>query len=242
MGPDRYRPRLQAPAPAYPLPPGELGPNSPEEEFARRHPQPLVAVAELERAARRVVGVHSCRVLRQGEEPLPQRVRVVVQAARRLGVAKDIQSAWFSLWNLYVPRSLFAVTAIRSPRDLGPDRGRLQLVQCALSRSGATLEVGVTLYAAGREFDGRSAAAAAGADPVRLAAAAALVAVEAATGRGGWHLLELRRLRVAGANAVLCAVGTEQGQVLLGVGQVRSDEREAAVRAVLNALNRRMAP
>jgi len=216
--------------------------DSPEDTFAAEHPQPFVEGEELERAARRVIGVHSCRVLRREGEALPYRVRVVAQGARRVSVAKDIQSAWFTLWSLYVPRRLFVVTAVRSKLDLSPERRRLQLVQCTFTRAGATLEATVALFAGGQTFEGRVAAPAVSADPLPLAAQAALVAVAAALpeGRGG-DLVELRRLKVAGVRVILCAVGDRQGQVLLGISRVRGDERDAVVRAVLDALNRVLA-
>ena len=192
--------------------------------------------------ARGVVGVHSCRVLRRPDEALPYRVRVVAQGARRVSVAKDIQSAWFAVWGLYVPRTLFVVTAVRSRLDLLPERRRLQLVQCTFTRSGATLEATVALFAGGMTFEGRAAAPAASADGLQLAARAAMEAVAAAlpAGRGG-ALIEMRRVKIAGTSAVLCAVGDGKGQVLLGVSRVRSDDRDAAVRAVLDAMNRLLA-
>lgn len=239
---DRYSPRKQAPKPQWPGLEGEAHDASPEEAFAAKHPQPLVETADLERAARRVIGVHSCRVLRNDGEALPYRVRVVAQGARRISVAKDIQSAWFTLWSIYVPRRLFVVTAVRSKLDLAPERRRLQLVQCTFTRAAGTLEGTVALFAGGQTFEGRASAPAVSADPLRLAAQAALVAVAAALPDGrGCDLLEMRRLKVAGVGVILCAVGDRQGQVLLGLSRVRGDERDAAVRAVLDAMNRLLA-
>jgi|GEM_PF-4085059 len=237
---DRDQPRAKVSLPAWPASGGADGlPGSPEEQFASGHPQPHVEVAELERAARQVLGVHNCRVLRRGEEALPCRVHVVVQGARRLAVAKDIQSAWFALWGLYVPRALFVVTAVRSRLDLIAEVRRLQFVQCTLTRAGPTILASVALSAGGRTFEGHAAQPALSADPMRLAAHAALEAVGAALpgGRPG-DVIEMRRLRVAGASALLCAVDDGRGRLLLGVARVRGDERDAAVRAVLDAVNR----
>ena len=238
MGPDRYRPRLQAPAPTYPLPPGELGPASPEEEFARRHPQPLIAVAELERAARRVVGVHSCRVVRQSQEPLPQRVRVVAQAARRLGVAKDIQSAWFALWGLYVPRTTFTVSAVGRGDDLGPRRLRAQLREIRAESGGGTLRVVVALSNRGRRLVGEASQPQGGADAPRLAALAVLQALRPLLPATAADLVDFRRIHVGGVAALVCAVGMGGGRILCGICEVGADERLAAARVVLDALNR----
>lgn len=222
------------------VPAETFGPG-PEEEFAARHLQPLVDARELERAARRVVGVHSARVLRNDGECLPYRVRVVVQGSRRTAVAKDIQSAWFAVWNLYVPRSVFAVTAVRSPLDLGSQPRRLQLCNLSFQRTPADVSATVALFARGRTLQGRAAVPLLTADLRRLAAEATLEAVRAALPVGdALELLELRRVTLGGAPALLCALAGGRG-TLLGICQVRGDEREAAVRAVLDAANRVLA-
>jgi hypothetical protein len=233
------RPRQAGPDGAA-APAEALGPD-PEEEFAARHVQPYVEAEDLERVARGVVGVYSVRVLRRADEPVPYRVRVVAQGSRRTAVAKDIQSAWFALWSLYVPRRAFAVTAVRSPLDLGPDRRRLQLCHLSCVRAAAEVAVTVALFSGGRIVEGRAAAARAGADLRRLAALATLDAVRPALAGPLPELVELRAVRVGGVPALVCALARPRG-MLLGVCEVRGDEQEAAARAVLDAVNRLLEP
>lgn len=210
---------------------------SPEDAFAARHRQPEVAVADMERSARRVVGVLGCRVLRPEGAALPVRVRLVVEARRRSAVAKDVQSAWFTLFGLYVPRRLFMVTAVRSRLDLLGERRRLQLCRCTIERRLDGIRAEVGLYVAGRVVIGR-AQDGPGTDDRRLAAAAVLDAVRGANSASvPLALLDVRLLSVAGVPVALCAVGGG-GQPLLGICQVRGDEREACVRAALDAINR----
>lgn len=210
---------------------------SPEDAFAARHRQPKVVSADLERAARRVVGVLGCRVLRMEAEALPVRVRLVSDVRRRSAVAKDVQSAWFALFGLYVPRRLFMVTAVRSRLDLIGERRRLQLCQCMIERRPDGIRAEVGLFVAGRVVVGR-AQGGPGTDDRRLAAAAVLDAVHAArASQDTLALLDVRLLPVAGVPVALCAVGGG-GEPLLGICQVRGDEREACVRAVLDAVNR----
>ncbi len=214
-------------------------PASPEEEFASSHAQPFVEAAALESAALEVVGVQRCRILRRADDPLPYRVRVVVEGSRRLAVAKDIQSAWFALWGLYVARSAFVVTALRNVSDLKEEGRSLQFVQCIATRSGATAQASVTLSAAGRAFEGHARQPASDADAMKLAAHAALEAVRAADPRRcPGDVVEMRRLRVAGSLAILCAMDDGRGRLLFGVSLVQDDERAAAVRAVLDAAQR----
>lgn len=214
---------------------------SPEEEFAAAHIQPYVPTGDLERVARRVVGVHSCRVLRQGDEPVPEKVRVVCQADRRTKVAKDIQTAWFALWDLYVPRTLFYVTAVRSRLDLLPERRRLQLCRVRFHRREGGQAASVDLFWHGRYYQGRVVSGTRDADPGRLAAEATVAAVrEVLPLHAALDLMELRRVQVAGVLALVAAVEARQ-RLLLGVAQHRGDVREAAARAVLDATNRLLA-
>jgi len=219
--------------------PGGL--QGPEEAFAAAHPQPWVATEVLERVARQVVGVEACWVIRDGDVPLPRQVRVVVHGSRRSAVARDIQSAWYALWGLYVPRSHFVVTAVRSRLDLLSER-RLQLRRLEVLRDrdhGAVATV--VLFGRGRLFEGQ-ARAEAPLDTARLAAEAAVraLAVALGLGRGGDDpiaLLDVRRTELGGVRALVAAV-VRQGAVLLGISAMGADPAEAAVRAVLDATNR----
>jgi len=228
--PARLAVRGAAPAPA-----------AGEDEYAAQVEQPVVAAAELERAAARVRGVHSCRVLLRPGERLPAVVRLVAQGERRTAVAKDVQSAWFALWGLYVPRRCFVVTALRGTEDLGLAPRRLQLSQLSFDRSGAEVTATVTLAARGRTLQGRAALPSAGpaVDVRRLAAEAVLVALrEVLPPAFEPDLLELRRVRVGGVLTLLCAVSGPRGEPLFGICRLRGDEREAAARSVLDAINR----
>lgn len=214
--------------------------SSPEDEIAARQVQPFVTATDLERAARRVRGVHACRVMRQGDEPVPERIRVVVQGGRRLSVAKDIQSAWFTLWGLYVPRRLFVVTAVRSRADLLPERKRLQICQLRFAHDGDGLAAVVSLFWNGRVYEGQARVPAAS-DAVWPAAEATAAAVRGALPLGaGVELLAVRRLSLAGRDAVIVALAA-RGGTLMGIAQSRGNHRESAARAVLDATNRMLA-
>lgn len=216
-------------------------PPSPEEEYAQARVQPTVDAAELERVALQVVGVYRCRVLLARDRTLPERVRLMVQGSRRLAAAKDVQSAWFALWGLYVPRGRFVVTAVRSPRDLESGEGRLRFLRCALTRDPDHVRAEVHLTRGDRLWVGQAEQVAGSADQVRLAATAALQALRVAV-PGGYlcEVVEVRRLRVAGVALLCCAVQEPRGDLLFGVAPVHGDEPSAAVCAVLDATNRRL--
>ncbi len=211
---------------------------SAEEVFAARHPQPRIATSDLEDSAGRVVGVYACRVDRAQGAALPDRVRVVVKASRRLAVAKDIQTAWFTVWNVYVPRGRFVVTPVRSPLDFQPRIRRLQLCEITLHHDGEKLAATTALFSGGRTYEGTAESPAEGADICRLAALATMEALrEALPPEVQMELAGVRLVVIAGCRAVLCALAGRD-RVLLGVCEVRGDERDAAARAVLDAANR----
>ncbi len=211
--------------------------DSPEEGFAASHPQPVVAVADLEETARRVRAVYACHVERSPGARLPERVRVVAHAARRLAVAKDIQSAWFTVWNLYVPRGRFVVTAVRSPVDVQRRERRLQLCQLTFRRDADRLTATTALFCGGRVHEGE-ASGASGTDPCRLAALATVKAMGAAfPAEARFELADIRIVPLAGRRVAVCALDAP-GRLLYGVCEVRGAERDAAARAVLSAANR----
>jgi hypothetical protein len=200
--------------------------------------QPFVPTADLEGVARRVRGVYACRVLRGGDEALPERVRLVAQASRRLAVARDVQSAWFAAFGLYVPRERFAVTAVRSRLDLLPERRRLQLCRLELVEEDGVPRVAVALYWQGRVFHGECRGVD---DRARAAALATSYAVRAALPPGAeLELLEVRSLVLGGQPAVACAVAAGP-RVLFGLAADAGAVHEAAARAVLDATNRLLA-
>lgn len=217
---------------------GQAEADSPEEAFAAQHEQPLVAAGELEETACRVRGVYACHLERSAGARVPERVRVVVHAARRLAVAKDIQSAWFTVWNLYVPRGRFVVTAVRSPVDVQRRDRRLQLCQLAFHRDADRLTATTALFRGGHVFEGEASGATGTADAFRLAALATVKAMGAALPTEmHFELVDLRIVAIAGRRVAVCALNG-RGRLLYGVCEVRGAERDAAARAVLSAVNR----
>lgn len=209
-----------------------------EEAYARGIAQPLVGAAELEAAAARVAGVRACRVDRRPGAATPERVRVVADRERCSAVAKDIQSAWFALWGLYVPRTTFTVSAVGRGDDLGPRRLRAQLREIRAESGGGTVRVVVALSNRGRRLVGEASQPQGGADAPRLAALAVLQALRPLLPATAADLVDFRRIHVGGVAALVCAVGMGGGRILCGICEVGADERLAAARVVLDALNR----
>jgi len=213
-----------------------VGVAGPQEALAASMEQPLVDAADLERLARRVTGVQTCAVVWNSGARLPQEVRIVARGPRRIAVARDVQTAWYAVWGLYVPRGRFVVRPPHRPAE----RGRPRLRSVTVERARDVLEVAVTLDCRGRRLRGRASESGPASDVRRLAARATLEALGPVLSDGYRpELVELCRIRIAGLLALICAVSGPRGAApLLGVCRLGPDEGEAAARATLDALNR----
>jgi hypothetical protein len=202
------------------------------------------SVEALERLAISLRGIFSCRVHWQEGEAVPSFVRLVCDRDRRTAAAQDVATAWFAAFGLRVPRDSFAVTAVRSPADVRPASRRFQFCELGYGRAGNANEARVALYLGGETFIG-SAVVEDEDDRLRLAALATLAAVSQAVPElPPFVLEEVQESAVGGRPCVLAVVATSErgrGVPYLGAAFVRRDALEAAVRAVLDAVNRQLA-
>lgn len=200
-------------------------------------------VEALEQLATSLRGVFSCRVQWTDGEDAPDFVRVVCDKDRRSLAASDIATAWFAAFGVRVPRECFAVTAVRSPADVKPVARRFQFCELAYGRTGGAIEARVSLFRGGETFIG-SAVAGGDEDRLRLAGQATLAAVgQAVADLPVFALVDLQETAVASRPCMLAVVSAPQrgkGWPYLGAAFVRHDPLEAAVRAVLDAINRQL--
>jgi hypothetical protein len=125
-----------------------------------------------------------------------------------------------------------------------PSRLTVERVQLVSAGLGAT--VSVTLSLDGRSFEGAAEGAATQSGLLRSVAAATLRAVERIT--DGSARFEVEHVEIARtgtdqtALVVITMVTGRSAQRLSGASVVREDTRQAVIRAVLAALNRRMEP
>jgi hypothetical protein len=197
-----------------------------------------------ESLARRLRGVYGCRVEMDAASGVPARVHLTADVSRRTAVARDVQSAFFAALGVMVPLERIAVTSVRGPGGATAPvmgSGRLRLTGVRFEEDRAGLRVSVSLRQGEHEATG-VAEAGPGEDPLRAGGAAALAAVAVARGWSDAASLEDVALLPAGSRqAVLARVRVSAagaGDLRLGAALVRNDPREAAVRAVLDAVNR----
>ncbi len=208
---------------------------SAEEEYARTLPrQPEVDPALLERAARSVHGVYRCHIVPDRANVVPKRVRILSRNDRRGAVAKDIQSAWFALFGLYVPRTRFEVVPLQGAMDSVLPR-RVVLRSCVEERTVAGSSVTVRLTYGEKLWEGRASSAVIRAME-GLAADATLQAVRLAGVSASIEGVTLTHVGLK--EVVVVSVETGDEHPHFGVSAVRDGVGPAAARAVLAALNR----
>lgn len=202
-----------------------------------------VTAEDLEQLAAGLRGIFTCRVQWAPDEATPSFVRVVCDKDRRNAAATDVMTAWFAAFGITVPRERFSVTAVRSPVDVRPAARRFQFCELGYGRGEGPKEARVALYLGGETFIG-SAVVEGEEDGPRLAALATLAAVgQAVPDLPAFVLEEIQEATVGGRACALAVVsGPERGKGFpyVGAAFVRDDPLEAAVRAVLDAVNRQL--
>jgi hypothetical protein len=205
--------------------------------------EPGITPQMLEDLAMGLRGIFTCRVTWEAGAAAPAQVRVVCDADRSTAAPHDIATAWVAAFGVQVPRDRFTVTPVRSPSDVKQRTHRFQLSEFGYGHTGNAIEARVSLFLNGETIVG-SAVAEGEVEWLRLAADATLAAVAQAVPEAPLFSLEdIQETTVGGRPCVVCVVAArERGKGLpyLGACFVRQDRREAAVRAVLDAVNRQL--
>jgi len=203
------------------------------------------SIPQLQEAVREVHGV--ARALVRWPDPLgPAELQVEFRSdADREAVARDILAALREVGGVDL-----ATLAIASATQSDPTpRSARRPVFSSLSVDRGDLDaaVEVTLSVEGRHVVGRGEGLSTAAGTLRTAASATLAALEELVGtdaRVQLDWLELVEVGSPGRPQVVSAAVTfltrDGEEVYVGSAIVRGDEREAAVRATLDALNRRL--
>ncbi len=176
-----------------------------------------------------------------GVESLHVLARSTRSAAR---ICRDVQSVLKTQFGLDVDIQRISVAQIAGELEtaIPPLRPRLESVLYAIQGSEAQAEVGLEFE--GRVVSGKARGACSKSNRLRLVAEATLAAVGAYMGDAVTCGLEdVALIALSGRPVVVTTVSVSSGQkdeVLTGACTVGRDELEAAARATLDSLNRRI--
>ena len=195
-----------------------------------------------EEIVRRLRGVVSVRVEPDQSGGLAL-IHVLGQADRSPKlIAMDVASALAAELGVQVDPRQIRVAAMRSAEaQAPPPQSRLKYVGLSVASLRNTTEVKVHLEDRGLLYEGVASGPNIGRTRLDLVAEAALRAVEVFLRVAGLLILDAVSVPKAGEREVAVVVITlagQEGEVLSGSSVVREDQREAVVRAVLNAVNR----
>jgi hypothetical protein len=199
---------------------------------------------QLEEAIRSIRGVQSTRVI-IGPSGQVDEVHVLAGAGRNpKQIVRDIESVFQAGFGLSLDHKKISVaqTELETQAVVPVERARLARVAC--SSAGARTEVTVELEVDGQLYAGQAAGPTSPNGRLRQVAAATLEAVESCFSNSLTIALEeVATVTVGRRNIVvviLSLIRAGQENVLVGSSQAWDDDREAAARAVLDALNRRL--
>jgi len=196
---------------------------------------------ELEDTLARLPSVHAVRII--GDRDRVREVHVLAapeKAAKQ--VVRDVQTLVLARFGIDLDRRLISVVQI-GPDRLRADQERPVILGVHEIPEGARTTVAVTLRWHGEEYAGTATGPAAPSARLRLVGEAALRAVERIVGD------EVLALDAVGAPAVgmrrvivvvVVSTGPRGEEITVGSALSQEDDSDCTVRAVLDALNRRI--
>lgn len=211
-----------------------------------------VLTTDIERLIASISGVSAAKVVTDAEGRIVE-IHVLADTGKSpKQIVRDIQSCTMAAYGIPVDYKTISVAQIEPElRQAAAPQPAAVLTVPRLLYVGLTVrtermraEATVALELNGKRFEGTARAPANERGRRNACASACLAALHAYLGDDGLlQLLETQKSRIAGFDAVTAAVGFLDGDretVLLGTAPVRPDatEDDAAVKAVLDALNR----
>lgn len=201
--------------------------------------------ATLEEAILQIPDVRAARVVSDAAGN-PIEVHVVASGGKTpKQIVRDVQTVAQATAGVPVDHRIVSVVQFpEEERTMVPPELRVMFEEISTETRGTTSRVRVVLTRGDRQASGESSGLTSGESLVRLAASAAVEAVKGLQSNGPW--LALEDVAVVGLGAHDVAVATvvmgPGPQTVSGSAVVTGQPVESAVRAVLDALNRRLFP
>lgn len=199
-----------------------------------------VKLAEMEEYIRQVQGVVSAKVVCANAEI--QEIHILADGSRNpKQLVRDVETIILVKSGLNIDHRKISI--VQFP-DSFPGECRIKLNSTAFKRSGQQVTVTVELGLDDQVYAGQASGPNTGSNQLRLVARATLEAVEQYLGFRNFFVLEdIIKISLSGRQAVaVCVVMVFEmdEEALYGIAAVESSLLEAASKAVLAALNRRL--
>jgi len=206
--------------------------------------QRIPTAREVQEAIERVRGVVASRVV--AEDGVISEVHILAQTGRSAKqIVRDVESVCAAQFGITLDHRKVSVALIHQPEssERYPIR-RPEIAGVRVETAGRKVEVHVTLGVGDASYEGSAEGTGGAVHRVKVAALAALNALERYLGHGcRFELDDLVPFHLGGWDGYLAGVvmvsafGEEQ---LVGSALVKIDQMDAAIRAALDAVNRRI--
>lgn len=199
---------------------------------------------ELEESLTRLDSIDAVRIVNDGDRIAEVHVIAALEKPAKQ-VVRDVQSLAMARFGAAIDRRVISVVQIR-PSDLAPvATARPAVVEVMETPNGTRTTLNVTLRHRDEEHTGSATGPAVSSARLRLIGDAAISAVEEAYDELPPVALDSIAVTQVGSRRVVVAVVVAAGergaeQMVVGSALSQGDDGEAAVKAVLNALNRKL--
>ncbi len=202
-----------------------------------------IRLEDCESLIRQIRDVISVNIV-PGESRQIEEIHVLADDVRSAKqIVRDIETLFRVEYGLDLDHKKVSVVQLKKEQKL-PQEKRLKFSSIQVALQGNRMEAVVELASAKKSCQGKLSGAGSRANRLRLVAEATLQAAGGFLDNGTCLLLEEVNLFTLGSRQVVCVALTyikgSQEESLVGIALVRQDEKEAVVRAVLSALNRRV--
>ncbi len=187
----------------------------------------------------RIPEVMSCKV-KLGDNNQIEDIYVLCTVGKNVKqLVRDIQSAVSARFNLELDYKVISVAQIDENHSKD---SRLKISSIGMVNMENNIKATVALDDEGKIYEGSSIKVKSVTNKYKAVAEATIMAIEAFIDANSMFYLEgIERIRFAGIDVFLCAIGytyKNNENLLIGSSVIKTDENEAVVKSVLDALNR----
>lgn len=207
--------------------------------------QPKPIETQLQTALMRIPGIRAARVVTDSSAT-PTEIHIVASGEKTpKQLVRDVQTVALATVGVSIDHRI--VSVVMFPDESQPQAAaaekRISIQEITTETRSTSSKVRVVLDWGNTSSSGESSGYTSAENLIQIAAQATLEAVRGLLADGAWLSLEQASIQRVGARDVAVATITIAGGVALsGSAVVAGQHTEAIVRAVLDALNRRLAP